>query len=215
MIGMLIAALVIFLLLRLAEYLRKTGRMHGEISRKFVHITVGTFIAFWPFFIDIVWVQFMCLAFFVVVLASRYFKWFPAIHGIERKTWGDILFPLGIGLTVLVADSPWIFAAAMLHLSLADGFAAVVGEKHGRTNRYLVFGYPKSYVGSATFLVISVGILAGLLILSPQFSAVGASMLLWLPLIATVLENVATKGMDNIIVPVVMAFLLNSLQLFG
>src|SRR5690554_5952779 len=96
MLGIFITAPVIFGLLRLAELLRKTGRMHGEISRKFVHITVGTFVATWPFYMDVIWIQFMCLAFFAVVLASRYFKWFPAIYGITRRTWGDLLFPLGI-----------------------------------------------------------------------------------------------------------------------
>lgn len=215
MISMAIAALVIFLLLQTAEYLRKTGRMHGEISRKFVHITVGSFVAFWPFFIDDVWIELMCLAFFVVVFAARFFNWFPSIHAVKRKTWGDILFPLGIGLTLLVADSPWIFTAAMLHLSLADGFAAVVGEKHGKGNRYKVFGYQKSYVGSGIFWLISVLILGGLLVVAPEFRGVGVSMLFWLPPIATMLENVAAKGMDNIIVPVVLALLLNSLQLFA
>jgi phytol kinase len=216
MFGMLFATPLIFGLLKFAEFLRKTGRMHGEISRKFVHITVGSFVAFWPFFMETKWILFMCGAFFAVVLASRYFKWFPAIYSISRRTWGDLLFPVGIAASLLLADSVWIFAAAMLHLSLADGFAAVVGERHGKTSRYRVFGSQKSVVGTFVFWAISLMIITALLLTDQaNFGSVSILTIIWLPALAALLENLAIRGVDNIVVPISTVLLLNTLLIIS
>lgn len=208
MIALLVATLVVFVLLRLAELLRKKGYIHGEISRKFVHITVGSFVASWAFFMSTWMIVLMCAAFFAVVLASRYFKLFPSIYNVSRQTWGDILFPIGIVLCAFLADSPYIFAASILHLSLGDGFAAVVGETHGRKNSYKIFGNKKSVAGSLTFLAVSAMIVALLAI--AQGSTASNYQLFAIPVILMVLENISWNGFDNIFVPLFCAILLNS-----
>ena len=208
MIALLIVSFFVFVLLRLAELLRKKGYIHGEISRKFVHIAVGSFVASWAFFMSTWMIAFMCGAFFTVVLASRYFKLFPAIYNVSRQTWGDILFPIGIVLCALISKSPYIFAASILHLSLGDGLAAVVGETHGRKNSYKIFGNKKSIAGSLTFFVVSTSIIAALVVL--QGSGVFNYKLLLIPAILMVLENISWNGFDNIFVPLFCAILLNA-----
>lgn len=208
MISLLIVTIIVFALLRLAELLRKKGYIHGEISRKFVHITVGSFVASWAFFMSTWMIAFMCVAFFSVVLASRYFKLFPSIYNVSRQTWGDVLFPIGIVLCALISESPYIFAASILHLSLGDGFAAVVGETHGRKNSYTIFGNKKSIAGSLTFLIVSFAII--ILLAFVQDGSILHYRLLLIPVILMVLENISWNGFDNIFVPLFCAILLNS-----
>ena len=183
--------------------------MHGEISRKFVHITVGSFVASWAFFMSTWLIGAMCVAFFVVVLVSRYFKFFPSIYNVSRQTWGDMLFPIGIVLCALISKSDYIFAASILHLSLGDGLAAVVGETHGRKNSYKVFGNKKSLAGSATFLAVSFSIT--LLFCITQGINPWSLQVLVIPLALTLLENISWNGFDNIFVPMACAIALNSI----
>ena len=45
-----LALLAVLALLLFAEYIARTRNIHTELTRKFVHMSVGTFVAFWPFF---------------------------------------------------------------------------------------------------------------------------------------------------------------------
>jgi phytol kinase len=180
-------------------------RTHGEISRKFVHITVGTFVAAWPLILGWKEIEFLSLAFVAAVVVSRQFNIFKAIHAVERPTWGELYFGAAVGLIAITTHQPAIYAAALLHMSLADGLAAVVGEQYGRRTTYRVFGAKKSRVGTLTFLVMSLAILVAYSV--HQDINLG----LWLPLIAggaAVIENVAVRGLDNLLIPLFVALLL-------
>lgn len=207
---------VVFCLIKFAEKLRRDHHLRPEVTRKFVHMTVGSFVAFWPFFMSDWLIYFACLAFIAVVLASRYLGWFHSIHGIERRTWGDILFPIGIALTLFFANSEWIFVVAMLHLGLADGLAALIGEKWGKKTVYKVAGYKKSIVGNVAFFITSAMIMSVLIfVLDVGFSQLGFAGLIWVPLFATFFEAVSVKGLDNIVVPVMIVVMLNMLMVVG
>lgn len=210
------ASIVVLLFLLLAEKLREQKKIAGETARKFVHITVGMFVATWPFYLSQATMVLMSLAFLAVILVSRRYHIFYAIHNVYRKTWGDVLFPIGIGATALLAYTPWIFSAAILHLALADGMAAIVGEKYGRAHQYKILGQKKTVEGTAVFYVISLIIMAALVWLTPtELRHLALPLLLWLPLIATLVENLAPQGTDNVLVPVTVCMMLNSLVLFG
>jgi dolichol kinase len=189
----------------LAEYLWRIKRYHSEITRKFVHITVGSFAAFWPWFLSWTQIELLALAFLVVIILSRLFSIFSSIHLIGRKTIGEIFFALAIGGTALITHDRYIFMAALLHLSIADGFAAIVGTNLGKRFRYSVFGQRKSLVGTLTFLICSIAILSVYFTLSHRAPL---PTLVWLPLVATLLENVGIRGSDNVLVPLVVAVML-------
>jgi dolichol kinase len=212
MIAGALSVIAVFVLLMAAEQIKKRTRLNAEVARKFVHITVGSFVAFWPFFLSNSVIYFICAAFVAVILITRLSGLFPSIHKVNRKTWGDVLFPVGIAGTLLLAREPWIFTAAILHLSLADGFAALVGEKFGKTNAYKILGYKKTLAGNAAFFVISVGIVGGLLWFEPgTFAAITAPILLIVPAFATAIESLSVRGSDNIFVPILLTLLLNAL----
>jgi phytol kinase len=199
---------VTFCILVSAEYLSRSRQIHAELTRKLVHVAVGTFVAFWPFFLSWREIQLLSLAFFLVVCLSIKFNVFSSIHAVKRSITGELLFAVVIGLLALIATNQWVFMAAMLHLSIADGFAAIVGLGWGEKNSYKVFGRVKSVAGSAAFLVASISIFIVYALFA--HSSTSFATYIWLPLVATATENLAVQGTDNLIMPMVIALVLSS-----
>lgn len=205
-------ALVVFVLLVISEIGWRKGYMTNELGRKFVHITVGSFVAFWPFFLTWNQIRLLSAAFLVVVLISRYFKIFTAIHSVQRPTYGEFFFALVVGLLTFVTHSKGIYAASLLQMSLADGMAAIVGVEYGLKRhgiKYKVFGQPKTLIGTATFFIISVAILFGYSTDTLLLSGVNA---LAIAATATAVENLAVRGLDNLLVPLLVALLLGQMS---
>jgi len=203
-----LVVVITFGILIFAEYLSRAKQIHAELTRKLVHVAVGTFVAFWPFFLSWREIQVLSLAFFAVICVSIKFNIFSSIHAVKRSITGELLFAIVIGLLALVSTNKWIFLAAMLHLSIADGMAAIVGLGWGDSNSYKVFGRAKSIAGSAAFLVASYLILIFYLVFS--HGSTGIATVIWLPLLATATENLAVQGMDNLIMPMLIALVLMS-----
>lgn len=203
-----LAIVVVFVLLVVNEWWWHNYKPRDEFSRKFIHITVGTFVAFWPYFLSWNEIRLLSLAFLIAIGLSRYFKVFRAIHSVMRPTWGEIYFALAVGLTTFVTHSPAIYTIALLQMSLADGLAALIGTKYGVGNDYKVFGAKKSLAGSATFLFVSYIILLSFSLFNTH---VAIPWCLAVASVVTVLENVGLRGLDNLLVPLFVAFALRLL----
>jgi|SRR5688572_13508371 len=208
MLGTVAVIIVVFLILLLAEYLSRYRGVHSELTRKLVHTLVGVFVAFWPFFLSWRQIQMLSLAFLIVVLVSIKLNIFGSIHAVKRNVMGEILFAMIIGILAFISTDEWIFTAAMLHLSLADGLAAIIGLGYGDNNSYKVLGETRSLAGSLAFFFSSLAIM--------MFYTVAGGMsysgmtLIGLPVIATIAENFAIKGTDNLVIPLLVAFTLTS-----
>jgi phytol kinase len=207
MIALFLTVLAVFVVLLLNEWWWR-GRTHGEISRKFVHITIGTFVAFWPLFLTWRQIELLSLLFVIAVIISQKLQVFRAIHSVQRPTLGEVFFGAAVGVVAFATHSPAIYAVALLHMSLADGLAAIVGVKYGASNAYQFYGNKKSIIGTATFAVVSALILIGFAM--QQGIGFHAS---FIPLIlgATVIENIAVRGLDNVLIPLLVAYVLSQL----
>lgn len=208
MIALGLTVLAVFLLIVTSEVLWRKHNIETEYTRKFVHISVGSFVAFWPLFLGKDEIVGLSLAFVVVVLLSNYLRVFRAVHSVQRPTWGEVMFALSVGTVALIAHNGWVYLAALLHMSLADGLAAVIGTRFGRRTKYRIFKQHKSIVGTLTFLLVSIGILLGYALFTPS------TFSLWfvpLAVAATILENISIRGLDNLLVPVLVAVVLNAL----
>lgn len=203
-----VAVAVVFLILIFAEYLSRYKGVHSELTRKLVHILVGVFVAFWPFFLSWRQIQLLSLAFLAVVFLSIWLNIFKSIHAVERNVAGEVLFAMVVGILALLSTDEWVFAAAMLHLSLADGMAAIIGVMWGDRNQYKVFGHIKSVAGTLAFFVTSLCIMILYTIFSDASPSV--TLLLWVPLLAALTENAAVSGTDNLVIPLLVAFVLTS-----
>lgn len=201
--------LFVFMILVVSELLWRWRSIDAEYLRKFVHISVGSFVAFWPLFLSWNMIIALSAAFVIVVIVSKYWNIFGAIHSVQRSTWGELLFAVAVGAVAYVTRDGWIYCAALLHMSVADGMAAVIGIRFGKPSQYLLFGYTKSIAGTLTFFIFSMAILIGY----STFSSAGFS--LWfivVALIATLLENIAVRGLDNLLVPILVALVLSALK---
>ncbi len=198
-----------------SELLWRSKIVRGEYARKFVHICSGGFIAFWPYFMSWRTIQVISLAFLLVVILSKSFKIFHAIHDVKRTTYGEELFSISILLSSMLTREAWIFAMSVLTMTLSDGLAAVIGTAYGKRRRYRVFGHAKSWTGSATFFLMTFLLLVGLsgAIQDP----VQRNMILMaaapVALILTLIEAVSIKGSDNITIPIATMVMLRALTM--
>jgi dolichol kinase len=205
-----LSVFAIFVLLMASEIGWRRHWLKGEFGRKFVHILVGSFVAFWPFYMSWNTIRALSLAFLVVVVFSQKFKVFKAVHSVQRPTFGEICFALVVGGLTFVTHSKGIYAASLLQMSLADGLAAVVGVQYGHGNTYRILSHAKSVVGTLTFMAVSALIFA-------CFAAFGVGDNL--PTLheaiagvvgAAMLENIGLFGLDNLLVPLFVGLLLTN-----
>lgn len=198
--------IAVFLLLVISEFWYRKKTSNDEFSRKFIHITVGSFVAFWPFFLSWNSIRILSVAFLVTISISRALGIFQAIHSVQRPTWGEVYFAIAVGAITFITHNKWIYAAALLQMSLADGLAAVIGTRHGGRYKYLVFSHVKSLAGTLTFFVVSVGIL---LLFNGNFpTQLELLPIIGISLMASFIENVFATGLDNLLVPVLISLLL-------
>jgi len=188
----------------------------AETPRKLVHILTGTYVAFWPLFMTFHWIQVLSVLLFAMVFASKKLHLFRSIHSVNRPTYGELLFPLGVLVAAIFAQSGWVYMAAVLHLSLADGIAALVGVRHVKKFGYKVFGQPKTLIGTAAFYVTSLCIITATLLLDPAAYGGNAQLIiLLLPLGTTFVENIAIYGTDNLFVPITVIVILDALRVIA
>lgn len=204
-----------FLILMIAEAGWRGKALKGEVHRKFVHITVGSFVAFWPWFVGFTTITIIGVLMLVGVLLNRQLQVFHFAKNIDRETYGDIFFAVAIIACSLLTDNRVYFALAILHMSLADGLAALVGKKFGAPWSYKVFRQTKTVLGSMTFWGTSVCIIgAGALF---SHGTIDFSGYLWLlvllPPTLTAVENLSSKGLDNLLVPITVIAALNLAEL--
>jgi phytol kinase len=208
MVGIILSLGLIFLLLVANELAWRRGKLQAEEARKIIHVLVGVFIAFWPLYMSWKTIQVLSVLLFLGVLISYQFGVFGAIHEVKRKTAGELWYPVGVGLAASLTVQPWIFTVAILHLALADGFAAVFGRKYGIMH-YRIGPHTKSILGSFVFLVISSALcLIAYVVLSEELPGVSLAVFAITPFLATAVESISRHGIDNVFIPLTVVFAL-------
>lgn len=204
MLEILVAVGPLAFLLVLSEILWRARLLRGESARKMLHIIIGSYVASWLYFLTFEQIQIISVAMMVGVAISHKYHIFHAITDVKRKTWGDIFYSIGIFLTATLTHQPWIFALAILHMSIADGLAGLLGSRFGSTTQYKVLGCKKSWVGTGSFILASLVILV---IFAGRHAEITTAYVLLVPIFAAVLENIGARGTDNILIPLCIVLL--------
>lgn len=199
---------LIFLLLVINEFAWRKGKLQAEEARKVIHVVAGAFIAFWPLYMSWRTIQILSIILFIGVLISYKFGVFGAIHKVKRKTSGELWYPVGIGLSAAFTIQPWIFTVAILHLALADGFAAVFGRRYGIMH-YRIGVHTRSVLGSFVFFIISsVLCMTAYIVLSDELPGVSLAVFAITPFLVTSVEGLSRHGLDNLFIPLTVVFAL-------
>lgn len=208
MISALLSLLLIFILLLITERLWRKSNIHNEVTRKIIHISIAVFVSFWPYYLSFHWIEVISILFLIVIFASRQLGIFGSIHSVKRKTFGELLFPIGIGLSALLAPSKTIFTIAMLNVGLADGFAAIAGTFFSKTRGMKIFGDYKTLVGSIAFWFTSLIIIFIFKVFQVSGANLTWSIVFLLPISTAAIEYLSPFGTDDITIPMLIVIVL-------
>ena len=173
----------------------------AEVARRALHATASAVALALPWLFDaappVVALGAVVLGALVAVRVG------PASWGgAGRPTLGDLCFPVAVvALYLLAGDSPVLYAVPLLLLGVAAPAAALVGRRHGLAPYTTVEG-TKSREGSVVFAAVAFLCVHVPLLL---FTPVGRPESLWVAAIvaglATIVEAVSWRGLDNLFVP--------------
>lgn len=201
----------VFALLILSEVLGRKKILRGDLQRQFVHVTVGSYIAFWPWLVSFDTIAWLGIVVLAVVLLNRRVKLADFYSEVDRKSYGDIFYALAIIFGAVMTDEKIFFALAMLTMALGDGLANIIGQRYGKKWKYQFWGHTKTVIGSMSLWLVSVSVLGVGLLFAQElvdYSAY-ATLLLTLPPLLVLVENGAIWGLDNLVVPVAVLLALN------
>jgi len=195
-IGLILVYAYVILLLVISE---KVLKKYPNFSRKFLHIMVGNVLFILPFF-QSRWVMallaaapFILLTFLISPNSPLKIK-----DRISGSGHGLGLVYYAISWTVLALlffNQPWIIAVGIAAMSYGDGMASLIGMKYGKI-KYNLTGDNKSLEGSLTMFIVLIGMLW--VVLMYYAVPVQPLVIVSVALVATILEGITPKGLDNI-----------------
>ncbi len=194
-VGITVLLLAGFLLLN--EFIARRWRPPAEASRKAAHVGSAVIAAISCLWLDHRWYVIIGVIFAIALLVARRFLPLRSLSARAERSWGELLFGIGVAGAALIAAETRPFVLAVLVLGLADTAAHLVGRR--LPVRPLILG--RTVGGSATFVIIAflVALPAG-----PGAAAVVA-------LGCALAELLSPRGTDNLSVPVVGSILLSVL----
>ena len=186
-----------------------------DISRKILHIMVGNIAFLLPLF-QTRWVMAFVAAGPFILFTFLMSPYSP-IESMRGKTSGAGhgmgLVYYAIAWTVLAYlffDHKEIIAIGILAMSYGDGFASVIGSRYGK-HKFNILGDEKSYIGSISMFIFTL-VTVFIALFYYQVSIDDKLIaLFYIIFIATVIEAISPKGLDNLTVPFVAPFLYLSL----
>ena len=182
-----------------------------ELSRKIVHIGTGAVVPLaWFFEIPFVVALPVAAVITVVTTINHQWRFIPAVEDVDRNSYGTIAY--GIAITTLLllfwptrADA---VSAGVLVMALGDGLAGLIG-RNVESPKWVLFGQTKSSVGTMTMAVVSGLVLIGLARWSGADLSLPAA--LGMVAMATGLEQLSWRGLDNLSVPLSVGVLWSQL----
>jgi len=186
-----------------------------ELSRKGVHIGMGLVCLTFPWIFHETWPVFVLAALAIAGLAAA--RLVPLLRqnvgsvlgGVQRRSLGEFYFPIAVAIVFALAQGDTLlYIIPILTLTIADSVGALIGVRYGFA-RYQTDEGLKSAEGSiafftAAFLTCHIPLLL--------FTETGRTETLLISLIAgfviMLLEAIAWRGQDNLIIPIGMFLLL-------
>jgi dolichol kinase len=193
-----------------AELWRRRFGPPVEWTRKLVHVGGGVVSGTFPWLFASAWTVLALALFAAGTLAlGRRAGLLRSVTGVERRSQGELWFPVGVFLLFALArHQPVFFLVALGVLVFADSAAALIGRSYGRLG-YSVGEDRKSIEGSVVFLLVTFLAAHLTLLLGTSLDrAVCVLVAAQLALLATCVEAISRHGNDNLVVPLGTYYLL-------
>ncbi len=180
----------------------------AELVRKLLHVGMGSVVLTFPWLFDRTWPVVLLAA--IATAALAVVRLAPALRDgvgtvlnrVQRPSLGEIYFAIAVGVLFwLSAGNPLLFCLPMLIMTLADATAALIGLAYGKV-RYLTSDGLKSAEGSIAFFAIAfLSVHVPLLLLTDTGRAETLLIALVIGILAMLLEAIAWRGLDNLLIP--------------
>ncbi len=206
-LGLSSAFILIFLL---GEAIRRIMPSSPETSRKFVHLSGGLTALSFPYLLKYHWtVLGLAAGFSLIIVVAKLKGVLKSVHGIERKSYGAMLFPVSVYLVFLLGHGkPVLYFVSILVMTVSDTLAAVVGGRYGSI-RYEVEGIEKSLEGSTVFFFVTfLCVHLSLLLMTGLERLDSVLIALVIAILVTGFEAISPTGSDNFFVPLGTYFIL-------
>jgi len=196
-----------------------------NLKRKFLHIMIGNFVYIIPFFTFTTFPAnfpfFVASPFILLTLSASPaspFNLKNKISGLADIATGGHQFGLvlyAISYTILAfffSAKPYVMIAGILPMAFGDAAASLIGQKMGR-HQFNIFSRKSIEGTTAMFTITFVSVTLSLLLFSylcPFSTSILLLASLGVAALATGIEALTPKGLDNLTVPLIssLAFLL-------
>lgn len=207
--GILISFTYIFSLIGISTILTNLKILNGESSRKFIHINVSHWWFIAIFFFDNAWIAAIVPASFIVINYVSYKN--QTFKAMERdgskKDLGTVYYVISlliITLFTLGNNLESVGAIGILTLGYGDGFAAIIGEKYGKTKIKIGSNF-KSLEG--TLMVVFFGFAISGFVFASMGDTWWSVKALLIGVVSGLLELYTKEGFDNITLPLGVSYL--------
>ena len=194
------------LLAVMAWLLRQWRPGQPEWSRKIVHLGAGLVLPMaWATDISRPLALTAAAVATVLIAVNQRTRMLPALESVNRHSYGTVAYGLSI-LVLLWWGWPGqaaIVVAAVLMMAFGDGLAGVLGPAYSSPD-WFVLGQRKSLLGTACVALVAT--VVGWMLFGEHLSL---AQLLVLGGVAAGLEQISVLGVDNLLVPLGAAALLN------
>jgi len=189
------------------EVVKRTTSINVEWSRKATHLLCSLGSVGFVLYLTPYEVLLTVIVFTVALIVSKSTGILTSVHNVPRTTYGEIIFPIAVGLGALFyhPDSPYAqtdsvlpYIYGILIMGLADLAANLVG--HGIPSPIMPLSKRKTLAGTSAFFLVAaiVGIAMGIPI--PE-------AILYAGILAFI-ELVVPYGFDNLFIPALGAYLM-------
>lgn len=187
----------------------------AELQRKCVHVATGLYALSFPLIFADRWPVLLLVAVSLCVMlalrAGLIGGLGSTVHGVERKSFGDMLLALSVGVLFLrSAGQPILYVLPLAVLTLSDAAAALVGTRYGR-RLYEVEAGTKSVEGTVMFFLVTWILGLVLLLLMTDIGRPNVVILsLVIAAFGAQIEADSWRGLDNLFVPIGIHLMLES-----
>lgn len=195
-------------LMGLVRHLARRRGLSAELQRKLVHVGTGCYAMVLPYLFSDRWPVYFLLGLTLVVMILLRLPGVArggigeTLHGVERRSYGDLLLALAVGVVFLISGGvPILYVLPLAVLTLSDAAAALTGTHYG-TRFFPVEAGQKSVEGSITFFMVTLIVaMICLLLLSDVPRANVVLVALIVAGFATLIEADSWRGFDNFFLP--------------